>query len=152
MRVIRKIGSPYQAVTLLRPSTTASTGDMTALSRFRPIAPSLVTLGTAVDFGELLTVVLSFSPTTRLALGVAGWTLPLCLRVVVDIDVLGIHTTNDLIPIDCLDMTEVVIVEHAHIPSQNVCREGENLLVIINNVTNQGSLPPDLRNIPINPG
>ena len=46
--------------------------------------------------------------------------VPLRLLEVVDVDVAGVLTGDDLFPLDGLDVTKVVIVENAHRAFQNV--------------------------------
>ena len=94
---------------------------MATLSRLRAKAPSAVTLSSAVCLGELLAVSRALSPAAGLAGLVARSALSLRLLEVVDVDVSALRgSRDDLIPLDGLDMAEVVVVENAHTALQNI--------------------------------
>ena len=94
---------------------------MAALPGLRSETPSTVALGGTVGLGELLTVGETLPPTPGLAGLVAGGALPLRLLEVVDVDVSALRRPgDDLIPLDGLDMAEVVVVENAHTALQNI--------------------------------
>lgn len=42
------------------------------------------------------------------------------LREVVDVDCLGINTSQNLVPVERPNVTEVVVVEETHVAGQNV--------------------------------
>ena len=50
--------------------------------------------------------------------------VPLGLREVVDVDVLAAGARDDLLPLDGLDVAEVVVVEDAHTALQDVWEGG----------------------------
>ena len=50
----------------------------------------------------------------------AGCAVPLRLREVVDVDVLGGGARDDLVPLDRLDVAQVVVVQDTNTPVQNV--------------------------------
>ena len=52
----------------------------------------------------------------------AGCAVALRLGEVVDVDVLGVVAGNDLVPLDGLDVAEVVVVQHPHRPVQDICK------------------------------
>ena len=94
---------------------------MATLSRLRAKAPSAVTLSSAVCLGELLAVVGPLAPAAGLAGLVARRAVSLGLLEVVDVDVSALRRPgDDLIPLDGLDMAEVVVVENAHTALQNI--------------------------------
>ena len=93
---------------------------MAALPRFGTKAPSPVTLGAAVDLGKLLTIVGALAPAARLAGLVAGSAIALGLGELVDVEVLGVRARDDLLPLDGLDVTEVVVVHYPHAAVENV--------------------------------
>ena len=94
---------------------------MAALPGFRPETSSTVTLGSTVGLRELLAVGWSLSPAPGLAGLMAGGALSLRLLEVVDVDISALRGPgDDLIPLDGLDVAEVVVVENAHTPLENV--------------------------------
>ncbi len=50
----------------------------------------------------------------------AGSAVSLRLREVVDVDVLGVVAGDDLVPLDRLDVAEVVVVQDTHRSMQNI--------------------------------
>lgn len=111
-----------QAVALFGPATAPGAKQVTALARVGPETAALPTLGRAVGFGEVLTVVLSFAPASLLAAPVALGTCALgqCEAVVL-VQVLSVRVRYDLVPVYRVYVTQVVIVEHAHVTVQHVC-------------------------------
>ena len=94
---------------------------MAALPGLRSETPSTVALSGTVGLGELLTVGGALPPTPGLAGLVAGGALALRLLEVVDVDVSALRRPgDDFIPLDGLDMAEVVVVENAHTALQNI--------------------------------
>ena len=94
---------------------------MATLSRLRAEAPSAVTLSSAVCLGELLAIVGPLAPATGLAGLVARRAVSLGLLEVVDVHVSALRCPgDDLIPLDGLDVAEVVVVEDADRPDQDV--------------------------------
>ena len=113
--------SSYQTVGRLGSGAASGTEEMAALPRLGTEAAATVTLGSAVGLGELLTVGGALSPATFLAGLVARGALSLRLLEVVDVDVSALRRPgDDLIPLDGLDMAEVVVVENAHTALQNI--------------------------------
>ena len=111
---------PYQAVGLFGPGAPPGTEEMATLPWPGPEAPATVALGRAVDLAELLAVVGSLAPAPVLARLVAGGAVPLRFREVVHVDVLRPRPRDDLLPLDRLDVAEVVVVEDADRPDQDV--------------------------------
>ena len=95
---------------------------MAALPRLGTEAAATVTLGSAVGLGELLAVGGALAPAAGLAGLVAWGALSLGLLEVVDVDVSALRPGpgDDLIPLDGLDVAEVVVVENAHTALQNI--------------------------------
>ena len=93
---------------------------MAALARLRPETSSRVALVGAAYLGELLAVVGSLAPAAVGAGLVAGGAVSLGLGEVVHVDVLGGVARDDLVPLDGLDVAEVVVVENAHTALQNI--------------------------------
>ena len=94
---------------------------MATLSRLRAKAPSAVTLSSAVCLGELLAVVGPLAPAASLAGLVARRAVSLGLLEVVDVHVSALRRPgDDLVPLDGLDVAEVVVVEDADTSLQNV--------------------------------
>ena len=83
-------------------------------------APAAVALRRAVDLAELLAVVGSFSPAPVLARLVARRAVPLRFREVVHVDILRPRPRDDLLPLDGLDVAEVVVVEDAHAALEDI--------------------------------
>ena len=94
---------------------------MATLARFGAEAPTTVALSSAVGLGELLAVVGTLAPAAGLAGLVAWGAVPLGLLEVVDVDVSALGGPgDDLVPLDGLDVAEVVVVENTHTPLENV--------------------------------
>ena len=94
---------------------------MAALPGLGTKTAATVTLGSAVGLGELLAVGGALAPAPSLAGLVAWGALSLGLLEVVDVDVSALRRPgDDLIPLDGLDMAEVVVVENAHAALQNI--------------------------------
>ena len=98
----------------------ASAEKMTTFSRLGTKTSSGVALSGTVDLGKPLTVYWSFPPAPVFTRLVAGSALSLRLREVVDVDILGGGASDDLVPLDGLDVAEVVIVEDANRANENV--------------------------------
>lgn len=118
---------------MLWPGATTRTKQMTAVSGLRAKTSTLVTLGTAVDFWELLTVMGSFAPTATSARFVARWTFSFRIREIIHVHPFGPLTGDDLIPVDGAHMAQIIVIDHAHIAGQDVYKVYKN----INNVINQ---------------
>ena len=94
---------------------------MATLARLGTETPTAVTLSSAVGLGELLAVVGSLAPAASLAGLVARGAVSLGLLEVVDVDISTLGGPgDDLVPLDGLDVAEVVVVENAHTPLENV--------------------------------
>ena len=94
---------------------------MAALPGLRPETSSTVTLGSTVGLGELLAVGRTLAPAPGLAGLMTRAALSLRLLEVVDVDVSALRSPgDDLVPLDGLDMAEVVVVENAHTALQNI--------------------------------
>ena len=112
--------SPYQAVRLFGPGAPPRAEEMATLPWSGSKAPAAVALGRAVDLAELLAVVGSLPPATVLARLVAGRAVPLRLREVVHVDVLRPRPRDDLLPLDGLDVAEVVVVQDSHAALEDI--------------------------------
>lgn len=106
---------------MLWAGATASAKQVTAISGLGAETPALVTLGTAIDLGEFLTVVLTFAPTTGRARLVAGRALPFRVAEVVRVQPLGPLAGDDFFPINGAHVAQIVVIDHAHIAGQNIC-------------------------------
>ena len=106
--------SASQAIRLLRSRAATGTEQMAALSRLGPETPSLMALRTAVDFRELLAIVRSFTPASSFAGLVARGTISFRFMETVNVQVFGSWTGDYLIPLNRLDVAQVVIVENAN--------------------------------------
>ena len=94
---------------------------MAALPGLGTKTAATVTLGGTVGLRELLTVCGSFSPAPGLAGLMAGGALSLRLLEVVDVDVSALgRVRDDLIPVDGLDVAQVVVVEDTNAAFQDV--------------------------------
>ena len=94
---------------------------MAALPGLGTKTAATVTLGSAVGLGELLAVGRTLAPAPGLAGLMTRAALSLRLLEVVDVDVSALRRPgDDLIPLDGLDMAEVVVVENAHAALQNI--------------------------------
>ena len=119
---------PYQAVGLFGPGAPPGTEEVATLPWPGSKAPAAVALRRTVDLAELLAVVGSLSPAPVLARLVARRAVPLRFREVVHVDVLRPRPRDDLLPLDRLDVAEVVVVQDAHTALEDIWgwREGEN--------------------------
>ena len=120
--------SPYQAVGLFGPGAPSRAEEVATLPWPGSEAPAAVALGRAVDLAELLAVVGSLSPAPVLARLVARRAVPLRFREIVHVDVLRPRPCDDLLPLDRLDVAEVVVVQDAHAALEDIWGwgEGEN--------------------------
>ena len=114
-----------QAIALLRPSATASTKQVTALPGFRPKTPSLLTLGRAINLGELLAVFRARTPATSFTTLVA-FALSFRLGKVVRVDGSGVASVENLRPVDCPHVAEAEVVEYSDVSVQNRCEQNKN--------------------------
>ena len=94
---------------------------MAALPGLGTKTAATVTLGSAVGLGELLAVGGALAPAPSLA-GLMAWgAFSLGLLEVVDVDISALwRPSDDLIPLDGLDMAEVVVVENADTSLENI--------------------------------
>jgi len=99
---------------------------MTTVSGLGAETSALVTLWTAVDFRELLTVMRPFAPASTRARFVARWTFPFRIGEIIQVHPLGPLTGDDLIPVDGAHVAQIVVIDHAHISGQYVCKIYEN--------------------------
>ncbi len=60
---------------------------------------------------------------TYLARLVAGGTIAGWLGEVVHVHVLGLGTGDDLVPLDGLDVAQVVVVQDTHAAMDNICKQ-----------------------------
>lgn len=121
-----------QTVALLGAGTPAGAKKMATLAWIRAEAPALPTLGRAVRLRVPLTVLWAFAPATLFAACITVRTSALRRRKVVHVEVPAALPGNYFLPIDSLDVAEVVVVVHAHAPVEYVC-----------GMINQGELDAD---------
>lgn len=94
---------------------------MAAFARLLTETPALPALRRTISLGELLTVVRALAPAALRATFVALGTRALRQRqAVVLVEVLAVRRRQDLVPVDCLDVTEVVVVEHTYAAVQYI--------------------------------
>ena len=84
---------------------------------------SLMTLRTAVDLGELLTILSSFAPAATSAGLVTGRAVAFGFAEVVVVDVLGVGAGDDLLPLDGPDVAQVVVVQDPDATLKNICKK-----------------------------
>jgi hypothetical protein len=111
---------PYQAVRLFRSRAPACAKQVAALPWLRPKAPPSVALRAAVELGELLAVVLPLTPASGRTGLVAGRAVALGLCKFVHVDELLLGAADDLLPLDRLDVAQVVVVHDAHAALEDV--------------------------------
>ena len=106
----------------------ASSGakEMAAISRLRSETATLMALRAAVDLAELLAVVGALTPAPPIAGLVTRGAVPLGLLELVHVEVLGVGAGDDLLPLDGLDVAEVVVVQDAHTALENICKKPRN--------------------------
>jgi hypothetical protein len=93
---------------------------MTAFTGIWAKTSALPALRAAIHLGKLLTVLRAFTPATLFTAIVAGWTRSLRQWEVVDIHILCFWPCDDLIPVNGLDVTEIVIVEQTHASTKDI--------------------------------
>ena len=104
------IGLTYQAIGLFGSGTSSGAEKMTTFAGLRSETSALMTLRTAVDLGELLAILRALTPTSCRAGLVAGRAVALGLVELVVVEELGARPGDDLLPLDGLDVTQVVVV------------------------------------------
>lgn len=109
-----------KTVALFRTGTTTSAKKMATLARIRTEAPALPALRRAIRLRVSLTVLRTFAPATLLAALVASWTGAFRRCKIVHVKVSAPLTGDYFLPIDSLDVAEVVVVVHAHAPVEYV--------------------------------
>jgi len=95
-------------------------------------------LRTAINFGEFLTVFSSFTPTPGLARFVTCGTLSFRFSEIVNPNVFRSGTSNDLLPVDGLHVTEIVVVKQSAAAGQNVPQCGHLQIVHLRQGDNKG--------------
>jgi len=105
--------------------TGAATGakKMATLAWIRTETPALPALRRAVRLRVLLTVLRALAPATLFAALVAFRTVAFRRRKIVHVKVPASRTGDYFVPIDRLDMAEVVVVVHAHAPVEYIYGE-----------------------------
>ena len=102
---------------------TTSAEEVAAFPGLGPEASALVALGAAVDLREPLAVLGALAPTSLRA-GLVAWrAVALGLVEVVVVDVLGVGAGDDLLPVDGLDVAEVVVVQDANAAFKNIWKK-----------------------------
>lgn len=110
----------HQAVTLFWPRAPTSTKEMTAFTGIWAETSALPALWTAIDLGKLLTILRAFTPATLFTAIVAGWTRSLRQWKVVHIHIHCFWPCDDLVPVDGLDVTQIVVVEQTHTSTKDI--------------------------------
>lgn len=123
----KKSGKSYQAVRLGGPGAAAGAVLVAALPGPGAEAPSAAALRAAVDLGELLAVAGALAPAAGGAGLVAGGAVPLGLGELVHVVVLGAAAGDDLLPLDGLDVAQVVVVHDAHAALEDVWKRKEKV-------------------------
>ena len=109
-----------QAVGLLGAGAAAGAEEVAALARLRAEAAAAVALRAAVELGELLAVVGALAPAAGRAGLVARHAVPLGLGELVHVDELLPGAGDDLLPLDGLDVAQVVVVHDADASLEDV--------------------------------
>lgn len=103
-----------KTVALFGTGTATGAKKMATLAWIRTEAPALPALGRAVGLRVPLTVLRTFAPTALLAALIALRTDTLRRREIVNVKVSPPLTGDYFLPIDSLDVAEIVVVVHAH--------------------------------------
>jgi hypothetical protein len=120
--------SSYQTIALLGSKTSSSAEKVATFPGFWAETSTLVALWAAVDLGEPLTVVGTFAPASSLAAFVAGGAFAFGAWEVIDVNIACGLTGDDLVPVDGLDVAQVVIVQHADTSSQYIYKMASNII------------------------
>lgn len=112
-----------KTVALFGTGTTTRAKKMTTFARIRAEAPALPALRRTVRLREFLTVLRTLAPAALLAAFVACWTGAFRRRKIVHVKVPSTLARDYFLPIDSLDVAEIVVVVHAHAPVENIYDE-----------------------------
>lgn len=112
-----------KTIALFGTGTTARAKKMTTFARIRTEAPALPALRRTVRLREFLTVLRAFAPAALFAALVARWTGAFRRRKIVHVKISSPLACDYFLPIDGLDVAEIVVVVHAHAPVENVYDE-----------------------------
>lgn len=121
--VIEKV-TTREAIALFGSRAASSAEKVAAFARFRSETTPLVTLRTAIDFGEFLAIFWPLAPATGLARFVTRRTISFGFSEIVNPNVFRCGTGDNLFPVDCLHVAEVVVVEESTAAGQNVPQGG----------------------------
>lgn len=108
------------AVALFRACAATGAKKMATLARIGPEAPALPTLRRTVCLGVLLTVLRPLAPAALLAALIAWRTGAFRRREIVHVGVRCIRPGDYFVPVDLLDVAQVVVVVYAHAPVEDI--------------------------------
>lgn len=108
------------AVALFRACAATGAKKMATLARIGPEAPALPTLRRTVCLGVLLTVLRPLAPAALLAALIAWRTGAFRRREIVHVRVRCIRPGDYFVPVDLLDVAQVVVVVYAHAPVEDI--------------------------------
>lgn len=109
-----------ETIALFGTGTTTRAKKMATFARIRTEAPALPALGRTVRLRELLTVLRTFAPAALLAALVACRAGAFRRCKIVHVKVSSTLACDYFLPIDSLDVAEIVVVVHAHAPVEDI--------------------------------
>lgn len=112
-----------KTVALFGTGTATGAKKMATLAWIRTETPALPALRRTVRLRVLLTVLRTFAPATLFAALVAFWTVAFWRCKIVHVKVSASWTGDYFLPIDRLDVAEIVVVVHAHAPVEYIYGE-----------------------------
>ena len=112
-----------KAVALFGTGTTTRAKKMATFAWIRTEAPALPALRRTVRFRELLTILWTFAPAALLATLVTCCTSAFRCCKIIHIKVSSSLACDYFLPIDSLDVAEIVVVVHAHAPIEYIYDE-----------------------------
>jgi len=127
-----------KTIALFRTGTTTRAKKMATFAWIRTEAPALPALGRTVRLREFLTVLRTFAPAALFAAFVACWTRAFRRCKIVHVKVFSSLACDYFLPIDSLDVAEIVIVVHAHTPVEYIY--DESIATKLNIVAQDNSL------------
>lgn len=108
-------------VALFRSRAATSAKKMTTLPRIRAKTPALPALRRTVRLRIFLTVLGPVAPAALLAALIASATGTLRRRKIVHIKIRPTWAGDYFVPVDCLNVAQVVVVVHAHASIEDIC-------------------------------
>lgn len=109
-----------KTIALFGTGATTRAKKMATFAWIRTEAPALPALRRTVRLREFLTVLRTFAPAALFAAFVACWTDAFRRCKIVHVKISPSLSCDYFLPVDRLDVAEIVVVVHAHTPVENI--------------------------------